>query len=385
MKDHRRATWAIIAGGGTAGHVTPGLAIAAEISDRGEKRVHWVGSSKGIETRLVPEAGVGLTVLPGRGLQRRFTATNVLAAVAGVRAFLGAVRLVRRFRPAVVVGLGGYASVPCVTAARMCRVPIVVLEENAVAGLANRLAGRFAAASAISFPDTALPRATWTGTPVRRELRGVLRQRAQDRRNARAAVGSDPNRSLVVLVGGSQGSRRINEAAIEALDVWRRRADLSIRHVCGSRDYRDLRSRIHLDSQDDLEFTLIEYEHDMSAVYAAADLIVCRAGAASVAELAVTGLPAVLVPLPGAPGDHQMANARALADAGATVIVDDAALDGARLVHEVDALLSDPDRLDAMAAAAAGLARPDAANAVVDLLARHATRPMQHHPHEDAQ
>jgi len=368
--------WVVIAGGGTAGHVVPGLAIAAEFESRGvpPSLIHYVGSKRGIETRLVPAAGFPLTVLPGRGIQRRFTLTNIASVFGLMRAVVEAVVLVGRTRPAVVVGLGGYASVPCVIAAVLWRIPIVVAEQNAVPGAANRLAGRFAKASAVSFPDTDLPRAVWTGNPVRPEVLAV--DRIDGRSRARETMEIGPEQTLLVVFGGSLGARRINESLFEALPGWRHRSDLAVRHVAGRRDHADLAVRVPVSAEDTLRFELVEYEDDMPMVYAAADIVLCRSGASSVAELAVVGLPAVLVPLPGAPGDHQTANAMALVDAGAAVHVVDAELDGDRLAEEIDRLLSNPETLGEMGAAAHTVARRGAAGAVADLVERHASRPV---------
>lgn len=391
-------TWAIIAGGGTAGHVLAGLSIAREMTSRGAPAdaVHCVGSSRGAEDRLVGEAGFGLTTLPGRGIQRRLTPANVGAAAGLARALARALRLVRRRRPAVVVGLGGYASVACGLAAAAWRVPLVVVEQNAAAGAANRLLARWAKGVAVGFPTTDLPGAVCTGNPVRPEILAV--DRARQRAAARAALGVGEDRFLVAALGGSLGARRINEAVVETADRWRRRPDRHIRHIAGRRDYERVAERVgwvrsrgsgpagrdfgrvaeRVGSADrgELGYDLVEYENDMAAVYAAADLVVSRAGASSVAELAAAGVPAVLVPLPGAPGDHQTANARALADVGGAVVVADGELDGSRLAAEIDSLAADPGRLDGMGRAARAAARPDAAAAVVDLIEKCARRPM---------
>ncbi len=368
--------WAVIAGGGTAGHVLPGLAIAEELVRRGVPRaaVHYVGSARGIEQRLVPEAGFSLTVLPGRGIQRRFTLENLGSAAGLVSALFTSIRLLRRVRPSVVIGLGGYASVPCAVAAGVLRIPLVVAEQNAVPGAANRLVARFARACAVSFPSTDLPRSTVTGNPVRSEVLAV--DRVAQRLRARDALGVSGDRDLLVVFGGSLGARRINEALFEALPGWSGREDLAIRHVAGTRDYEDLESRLPIGTDDALAFHLVRYEDDMASVYAAADLVLCRAGASSVAELAATGVPSILVPLPEAPGDHQTANARVLAGAGAAVMVPDAELDGTRLSAEVNSLLGDRRRLAAMASAAIGSARRDAAESVVDLVVANAARPI---------
>ena len=237
------ATWAVIAGGGTAGHVLPGISIGREIVDRGAPReaVHFVGSSRGVETRLVIEAGFGLTALPGRGLQRRLALSNVAAAAGLARAFVQALVVLGRRRPAVVLGLGGYASAACGAAAALLRVPLVITEQNAVPGLANRLLGRFAAGAATAFEATDLPGATWTGNPVRTEV--LAADRAAGRAAARDALGVDTERRLVAVFGGSLGSRRINEAVAGAVELWGARGDLHIRHIAGRRDYDDLSRR----------------------------------------------------------------------------------------------------------------------------------------------
>lgn len=365
-------TWALIAGGGTAGHVLPGISIAREITGRGAPQhvVHFVGSARGVETRLVAEAGFALTALPGRGLQRGFSlsslAANATAAAELARAFVQALLVLRRRKPAVVVGLGGYASVAVGVAAGLSRVPLVITEQNAVPGLANRLLSRVAAGAATAFEDTDLRRAAWTGNPVRAEV--LAADRSAGRSAARAALGVDEECRLVAVFGGSLGARTINEAIAGALDLWRDRSDLHIHHIAGHRDYEDLSGRVSAEPARALNYDLVAYEDDMATVYAAADLVVSRAGATTVAELAAVGMPAVLVPLPGAPGDHQTANARRLEAAGGAVLVRDGDLDATRLVAEVDTLLEDPDRLDSMAGAARSLARPEAAGAVVDLM-----------------
>ena len=357
----------LIAGGGTAGHVLPGLAVARALVAAGHRAdtVHWVGSAVGIEARLVPEAGFGITLLPGRGIERRFSRASAAAAWGLVRAAVAALTEVARRRPAVVVSLGGYASVPGAAAAIVLRVPLVVCEQNAVPGAANRLFGRFAKAAGVSFPDTDLPRARLTGNPVRPEMLAV--DRTRDRAEARQALGLPADRRVVTAFGGSLGSRRINLAVVGALGQWARRGDLAVRHVVGRRDWELISGQIPVLPDDGLLYAPVEYEERMDLLLAAADVAVCRSGG-SIAELAAVGLPAVLVPLPGAPGDHQTANARHLVDAGGAVMVPDAELDGERLAAEVDALVADPAALEAMAAATAGFARRDAAEAVAALV-----------------
>ena len=369
----------MIAGGGTAGHVQPGIEIARALVARGHPAgtIHFVGSSRGIEARLVPAAGFGLTQLPGRGIVRRLTPESVagnLAALAGLgRAGAMALSLVRRRRPAVVVALGGYASVPCAAAAVTLGVPVVVVEQNAVPGAANRLVARFAKASAVSFPGTDLPRAEVTGNPVRPEILAV--DRRGGRGAARAALDLPGDRRVLGVFGGSLGARRLNLAMVGALGVWAERSDLAVRHVVGERDWdlvTDALADLPTLPDGGVVYQQVRYEERMDLLMTAADLLVGRAGGTTVAELAAVGLPSVLVPLPIAPGDHQTANGRALERAGAAVVVPDAEFDGPRLVAEVDRLMGDPARLEAMAVAAAGCARRDAADRVAALVERYA-------------
>lgn len=366
------ATSVLIVGGGTAGHVLPGVAIGKALVRRGylAESIHFVGSERGVERTLVPEAGFGLTVLPGRGIQRRLTREN-LGAVAGlVRAFAVSFSLLRAHRPSVVVALGGYASVPAGLWAVLLRVPVVVAEQNAVPGLANRLIGRFAKVCAVSFDGTDLPRAVWTGNPVRPEILAVGSTES-GRAVAREKLGVDPKRHLVVVFGGSLGARTINDAVVGSLASLGDRDDLEIRHIIGHRDFADVSARVFSETLTGLSYTPVEYESDMATVYEAADLVVCRSGATSCAELAVTGTPSVLVPLPGAPGDHQTANARALERAGGAELLADSIFDSQLFIDTVLRLLSDPNILQSMSVGAGRIARPDAAEALADLVELH--------------
>lgn len=381
-------TWAIVAGGGTAGHVLPGLSVARELVRRGHDpaSIHFVGAERGIEVRLVPEAGFGLTVLPGRGIQRSISLQNVAAAWGLVTALWKAIVLVRRRRPAVVLALGGFASAACAIAAVLWRVPLVVADQNARAGAANKLVARFARAAAVPFDETDLPRAVVTGNPVRDEILAVGADR--DRAAARTELGLPQDRTVVVAFAGSLGSRRLNTAMYGAVERWRDRDDLAVHHVIGSRDWDDRPDVARVPDTGDtderdggLVYQPVRYQDRMDLVLAAADLAVCRAGGTTVAELAVVGVPAVLVPLPIATRDHQTANAGPLVRAGAAVLVPDEELDVDRLVAEVERLVGagangplDGTGVDlaAMGAAAKALGRPDAAEAVADLVERSA-------------
>jgi undecaprenyldiphospho-muramoylpentapeptide beta-N-acetylglucosaminyltransferase len=364
------ATFAIVTGGGTAGHVLPALAIADALVAAGHppEAIHYAGAERGIEATLVPPTGYPMTLLPGRGIQRRLTLANV-GAIAGL--LVGMVRalgLLGRLRPAVVIAVGGYASAAVGLAAVVRRVPLVVAEQNQVPGAANRLLARFARASAVSFPGTALPRAVVTGNPIRAEIAALDPER--DRAAAKVAFGVDPDRRLVLVFGGSLGALRINQATLDAAARWADRLDLSLHHVVGRRDWELISAAPRGAGR--LAHRLVPYEDDMPAALAAADVAVCRSGSSTCFELAAAGLPAVLVPSPYVTADQQTGNARHLVDAGAAVLVPDADLDGARLVAEVDGILGDPGRHAAMAAAARTWARPHAAGAIADLAVEHA-------------
>jgi len=364
-------TFAIVTGGGTAGHVLPALAIAEALVASGHPRsaIHYVGSERGIEARLVPPSGFAMTLLPGRGIQRRLTPANLGAVWGLLVAATRALGLVRRLRPSVVVSVGGYASVAVSLAAAVRRVPIIVAEQNAAPGAANRLVARLAVVSAVSFPGTPLPRAVVTGNPVRPEITAI--DPGRDRRAARAAFGIEPHRRLVLVAGGSLGALRINQAVLGALPHWADRADLAVHHVVGHRDW-DTISAATPTGLGAVAYRAVPYEDDMPAALAAADVAVCRSGSSTCFELAAAGLPAVLVPSPHVTADQQTRNARHLVDAGAAVLVPDGELDGARLAAEVDALLADEDRRGAMAEAARAWARPDAAAAIAGLAEDHA-------------
>jgi UDP-N-acetylglucosamine--N-acetylmuramyl-(pentapeptide) pyrophosphoryl-undecaprenol N-acetylglucosamine transferase len=352
--------FALLAGGGTGGHTYPAIAVAQELRSRGHD-VRFVGGTRGIEGRVVPEAGFAIDLLPGRGLQRRFTLQNVVALWQAFEAVVRAFGIVGRYQPRVVVGFGGYASLPCVVAARLRRVPVVVHEQDAAPGLANRIGVRLGARAAVSLPGTPLPGARLTGNPVRASIADVERHPLRDP-------------ALLAVYGGAQGARTINRATLGCYDRWRARHDLAVRHVCGPRNLDESARELAASRRagDALHYDLVGYEEHMEALYAQAALAVCRAGAGTIAELTAAGVPAVLVPLPGAPSDHQTRNAQTLERAGAAVMLADADCDPRRLDAVVSDLLATPDRLAEMGDAARKLGRPDAAARVADLVEEHA-------------
>jgi UDP-N-acetylglucosamine--N-acetylmuramyl-(pentapeptide) pyrophosphoryl-undecaprenol N-acetylglucosamine transferase len=362
--------FALVAGGGTGGHLVPALTVALALAEaRGDDAVEIVGSRRGLEGDLLRDTGLPVTRLPGRGFSRSFSPDRLLANVGAaatlVVACVMAAALVGRRRPAVVVAMGGYACVPVALAARVLRVPVVLVNLDAVPGAASRLVGRFARASAVAFAGTPLRRAVVTGVPLRPEIVAAAHPGRLARADARRALGLPPERFVVGVVGGSLGAKTINNAALDLAAQWALRQDVAIYHVVGRRDAGWAALAMAPAVAGGLVYRQVPYENRMRLFYEAADVVVGRAGAVTVAELSAVGVASILVPLPGAPGDHQTANARGLAAVGATVIVADADCTGARLARELDAVRSDPGRLAAMQDAARSLGHLDAVAAIV--------------------
>lgn len=368
------AIFAVIAGGGTAGHVLPALAVGEALVARGHDRssIRFVGSERGIERRLVPEAGFAVTLLTGRGIQRRLTVDNVTAALGLAWACVRSVVLVARWRPRVTVTVGGYAGVPASLASVLLRVPLVVVNPDSLPGASNKLCGRFARSAAVAFPGTPLPRAVVTGAPVRAAALEFDRS-PEVRAKLRVDFEVPDGRHLLVVTGGSLGAGSINEAAFGLAAAWAARDDLTVFHIAGDRNLAAATAvadglGLGPSLGGGLDYRLVGYEPRLAALLAACDLAVCRAGASTVAELTAIGTPSVLVPLPGAPGDHQTHNARFLADAGAARLVADGDCTAERLAELVDDLLGHPALLASMGEAAAGLGRRDAADKIAELV-----------------
>ena len=377
LRSRRGDAWAVIAGGGTGGHVYPGLAVAEVLAaPEGSPRrsVRFVVSRRPLDTEVVAAAGFTATAISARGFRRRLTVANLVSACALARGVWQSWRILGRTSPRVVLAQGGYVSAACAMAARLRRIPVVVLEANATPGAANRLTARWAAGCAVAFEDAGLARAVRTGLPVRAAIARLHPDSCHETaagngpQGARAALGVTGNRRLVLVTGGSQGSQRLNAAVEGACEMLADRADLAVRHIVGHAA--SDRGTPGPDSAPDrgLRYERLPYEHDMPVALAAADLVVSRAGGSALAELAAAGRASVLVPMPGATGDHQTANAAAVAAAGAAVVIPESELDGAALATAISELLADAARLGRMQEAAAGLGEPGAARRVAELL-----------------
>lgn len=367
MTTPRPLRW-VVAGGGTGGHVTPALAIAERARARGDE-VLVLGGTRGLEGRLVPEAGFELIALPAPPLARSGPIARLRALPALAAACAAAWRLLGRRRADIVVSVGGYASVPAVVAAALRGIPIALVEPNAIPGRANRLAARFARRIFAHFEEarSVLP----AGARARVELCGTPLRAALVARFAGARAPRPPTPPLHLLVfGGSQGAHQINDALCQ-LAPRLAPAAFEIFHQCGAADVPAVAQAYRAAG---LRAEVVAFEPDMPRRYAWAHLALCRAGALTVAELALAELPALLVPFPQAADDHQSANARALARAGAARVLSPRPLDPEALLRELEALAADPDALAAMSRAAAALARPAAAERVVEVCAALAGR-----------
>ncbi|MDP2775607.1 MAG: undecaprenyldiphospho-muramoylpentapeptide beta-N-acetylglucosaminyltransferase [Nocardioides sp.] len=340
----------LLAGGGTAGHTSPLLATADALRRADpDVEITCLGTARGLETKVVPAAGYALELIAPVPLPRR-PSVELLKVPGRLR---GAVKqslaVIDRVRPDVVVGYGGYVSMPAYLAARRRRIPVVVHEQNAVPGLANKAGARIASRVAVSFPDTPLPHAEYVGLPIRRMISQL--DRAAVRAEARAFFGLDPDLPTLVVTGGSQGARRLNQAVSGASGALGS-AGLQVLHVVGPKGEAT-------PAATGTPYVVLDFVDRMDLALAAADLMICRGGASSVTEAAATGVPAIFVPLPIGNGE-QVLNARPIVDAGGALLVSDADLTPDWVADTVPPLLSDPGRLAAMSAAAAGLIPRDA-------------------------
>lgn len=350
---------AVIAAGGTGGHIFPGLALADAIRRAApDAHVTFVGTRRGLEKTLVPKAGyqldyVDMVPFTGRG--------KLILPFALVRAALQARALLRRGDADVAVGMGGYASIPLIVGARLAGVPSLIHESGAIAGRANRVAAMLTGNVALAFDEAAAQfkgKARTVGMPLNPQIaefdRGALRP------EARSAFGLADGVTMVLVSGGSQGSARLNEAAVGLAGRWKHRENVRIVLKAGTTHADDVAGRLR-ENGGDAVTELTSFFDRMDHAYAAADLMVSRAGAGTVAELAAVGLPSILVPYPYAPDDHQAVNASVLTKVGAARLVRDEEATAERLAPLIEELLDDPDRLAEMARATAKVARPEAA------------------------
>jgi UDP-N-acetylglucosamine--N-acetylmuramyl-(pentapeptide) pyrophosphoryl-undecaprenol N-acetylglucosamine transferase len=351
----------VIAGGGTAGHVNPAIAVAHSL--RASADVTFVGTQAGAESRLVPAAGFPLEFVEVRGFDRARPLSIVPTGVRAAGAVVSARRTLGRERPDVTLGMGGYVSLPVCTAAKLLGVPVVIHEQNIVLGLANRVVKPFARAVAVSFQETlrrAGRKAVFTGNPVLPHI--VDADMEAERAQGLERFELDARRKTLLVFGGSQGAARINDAAQELARLWTQRSDVQILHVTGG-------TQVAASSSGRLIYRVVPRIERMVEAYALADLALCRGGATTVSELAVTGVPAIIVPYPYHRDHQQERHARVLEAEGAARVLLDHEATGHKVGDVAAELLDDAESLGKMRAAALAFARPDAAERLASVVA----------------
>lgn len=367
----------LVSGGGTAGHVYPSLTVAEHLRDEERYDVAYVGTPDGLEARLASEAGLDFHAIPARGFDRAAPLTLLTAALTTIASWMRCMRLLRRTRPDVVIGFGGYVSLPLGLAAAFAGIPLVLHEQNAVPGLANRVLSRWATAVCVTYPVSRdrlhrPSRAVVTGNPVRPAVAHA------DRDAGRKALKLRKTDIVLLVFGGSRGARHLNSAMLDLYKRLKGIPKVRVVHVTGPLEHDTVAEALAaIDPKPGAFWQTHDYLDKMGDALAAADLIVCRAGATTLAELAMLGRPAVLVPFPYATDDHQTLNAQALVQAGAASMFPDAEIDDPAFGDEIVRLLTTSSDRESMASAAASLARPMAAHAVAEVAVEAATERMR--------
>ena len=351
----------LIAGGGTGGHVIPALAIARELKSRYQAEVLFVGTARGMENRLVPQAGFGLARVKVGALKNVSMITRARTLFDLPRAVVDARKIIKVFDPDVVVGVGGYASGPAMAAAILMHIPTLAFEPNYIPGFANKIVGHRVSAAAVHFEQTQkyFHNAQVVGVPVRGEFFKVA-----------AAANSHP--PTLLIFGGSQGAQAINQAMTAAApEVLSKIPALRIIHQTGEKEYNDVSAAY---AKAGIKAQVSAFIDDMPGAFAGADLLVCRSGASTVAEITAAGKPAIFVPFPRAADDHQTRNAEAIAQGGAAVLVPQSELTPERLARLIIELFGNPARLKEMSERARALSHHDAAGRVARMVAELAER-----------
>lgn len=350
----------LIAGGGTGGHLFPGIALAEEVVTRHPKNdVVFVGTDRGLEARVVPQNGFVFEAIKSRGLKGMGIVKLLLGLLTLPLSFFSALALLRKYRPDVVVGVGGYSSGPVVMTAWLLRIPTAIQEQNALPGFTNKVLGKFVSAVFVCFDEAVgffdKKKVHVLGNPIRRKLlENFLRSKIAH------------EKFTLLIFGGSLGARGVNTRVIEALPFLKDlKNELSIIHQTGKNDL-ELVKKGYADAGFDADVR--EFIDDMAGVYLGADLVLCRAGATTLSELTVCKKPSILVPFPHATDDHQAVNAKALVDAGAAVMFREAELTGEKLASTIRELKGDSAKLAKMEKAAGLLGRPEAAREIADVL-----------------
>ncbi|NPV91486.1 MAG: undecaprenyldiphospho-muramoylpentapeptide beta-N-acetylglucosaminyltransferase [Firmicutes bacterium] len=353
----------VLAGGGTGGHLYPALAVARGIKERfPEAEILFVGTNRGLESQVVPKEGFRFSAITAQGLERRLSWRTVSTLAKTLRGFWESRGILKRFRPDLVFGTGGYVCAPVLYQAHRLGIPVIIHEQNAYPGVTNRWLSRYADMVLVTFEESRrrFPRARrikTTGLPVRPVIFTAEREKAA------GELGLDPKQLTLLSVGGSQGARSLNQAMLKVIERFNRCPGVQVIQVTGPAGFEDTVAALSergLNPGEKGNIKIIPYAHDMENALAAADLIVCRAGASTLAEITVRGIPSILVPYPFASENHQEYNARALERAGAAEVLLDRDLNGEVLLKAVESILLDQARREKMAAAALAAGHPEA-------------------------
>lgn len=356
----------VLSGGGTAGHINPALALAEVLQERGHE-VLYAGTPKGVESKLVPEAGIPFTAFEAAGFNRNHPTTLPKALITLQKSTTAAKAWFKDIKPDCVVCFGGYVCIPVGRAAEAMGVPVVVHEQNSVMGMANKYLARKAAAVCLTYEragqalsDEAKKRIVLTGNPVRKSVFEATREQG------RVAFGVPEDARMLLVTGGSLGARHINQAVAALKDKLLSYDDLHVVHVCGPKELDAVQESLALTPEQQKHWQLLGYTNQMGLAMAATDAIVSRAGATTLAEISARHIPALLVPFPYATEDHQTMNARACVDAGAAFMVPDAEVEGAEFAEKLTQLIEDADLRARMREAAAAQKTQDAAALLAD-------------------
>lgn len=362
MSDSVNKTILLMAGG-TGGHIFPALAVGKALQQQGWK-LHWLGSEGGMEEELVPKHGIRMTLLPVKGIRKKGFASLVKAPLQLLKSVMMARKVIKKVKPDVALGMGGFASGPGGIAAKLCGVPLVLHEQNAIAGMTNRYLNRISNITLQAYPGAfvEVDKVATVGNPVRTDLMMIP--------DAKQRMHRDNGTINVLVVGGSRGAMILNQKVPAMLDIINGGLTIDIRHQCGRGNLGDLAARYKQIKNPLVTYDVTEFIDDMAAAYAWADLVICRAGALTVAEVAMAGCAAIFVPYPHAVDDHQTHNARYLADQGAAVIIQQHDLDEQQLAHQITSLANDKAHLIDMAMTAKKLAKANATEQVAEYCKR---------------
>lgn len=358
----------MISGGGTGGHIYPALTIYKTLETMVDANFLYVGTERGLESRIVPKEGIPFTTLPVQGLQRTLSLDTLVTAGKTIWSLWKANRLISKFQPDIVIGTGGYVCGPLLLAAALRGIPTLIQEQNVVPGITNKILSRFVDVVAVGYEEAArhFPSAkqiVYTGNPVRPSVVTANRE------EARAYFGLQDNQTAILVAGGSRGARSINTAMQAVHEQYKGREDIKIIHATGTDEYSRVCERLGIHEGEVYSPTshIVPYLDNMDLAMAASDMAIFRSGAIGLAELAVRGIPSILIPYPYAAADHQTFNAKAFVEAGASTMIVDKELDGTRLLQAVDAMLADRGCRERMAQATLQLGKPEAAIEIAKL------------------